>query len=112
VPTLLDALGCPEDFLRTQGQSLLHPRNERRALLTSEQGYAVPLYSALVTPEYVSRWHNGARRLSFADVTRRDGKPVEGDQWLEEAKALYPEAVAEYQVLPDPNGLAATFGVR
>lgn len=109
VPTLLDALGFREDVLRTQGQSLLHPRTERRALLTSEQGFASPLYSAFVTKDYISRWHNDRSVFSFADVARRDGEAVEGDAWLEEAKALYPEAAAEYQQLSDPSGPMAKF---
>lgn len=109
VPTMLDVMGFNEDVLRTQGQSLLHPRISRKALFVSEQGFAVPFYNALVTNTYISRWHNGRSVFLFSGVDRRDNQPVSGDAWLEEARSVYPAAAAEYEVLPDVTGPAAKF---
>jgi membrane-anchored protein YejM (alkaline phosphatase superfamily) len=103
VPTLLDLLGFDADVLRTQGQSLLHPRNSRKALLVGEQGYDYPFYNALVTNDYISRWRNTARKFDFSGVVRRDGQPVIGNNWLEQATAEYPQAAQEYENLPDPT---------
>ena len=102
IPTLLDFLGFKEDVLRTQGQSLLHPTRSRTALLVSEQGYFFPYYNALVTKDYITRWRNRRHAFSFSGVERRDGRSVVGDEWLSEAKAAYPIAAREYEILPDP----------
>ena len=103
LPTLLDFMGFDEDVLRTQGQSLLHPRTRRSALLVSEQGYNIPFYNALVTKDYITRWRNTPPRASsFSGVERRDGRRVVGEEWLSEAKVAYPIAAHEYEILPDP----------
>jgi membrane-anchored protein YejM (alkaline phosphatase superfamily) len=101
VPTLLDFFGINEDVLRTQGQSLLHPSASRGALLTSEQGYYFPAYHALVTKDYVSRWRHTSRSFLFSGVERRDGRAVVGEEWFDQAKALYPSAANQYEILPD-----------
>ena len=102
VPTLLNALGFSEDVLRTQGRSLLHGGPPRAALLTSEQGYLVPGYHALITRDYISRWRHGPRKFLFSGIDRRDGAPVAGAEWLQEAKRVYPGAAEQYEILPDP----------
>jgi membrane-anchored protein YejM (alkaline phosphatase superfamily) len=103
VPTLLDFLGFNEDVLRTQGQTLFHPAAVRSALLTSEQGYYFPAYHALVTKDYVSRWRHTTAKFLFSGVERRDGRPVIGNEWFEQAKALYPGAADQYEILPNPD---------
>jgi arylsulfatase A-like enzyme len=102
VPTLLQWLGYDSDVLRTQGESLIAPWKNRRALLVSEQGFFMPAYHALVTPDYITRWRHNPRKFLFSGVERRDGAPVPNDErWLEEAKTLYPQAALDYDILPD-----------
>jgi arylsulfatase A-like enzyme len=109
VPTLLEFFGFNEDVLRTQGRSLFHPSATRQALLASEQGYYFPAYHALVTKDYVSRWRHTSRSFLFSGVERRDGCAVVGDEWLDQAKALYPSAAKQYEILPDPAAPLARF---
>lgn len=101
VPTLLHALGFEQDVLYTQGRSLLASDPPRRALSLSEQGFTVPLYRAVVSSDYISRWWQTPERFLFSGVQRRDGKKVEGDDWLREVRELTPEQAHLYEVLPD-----------
>ena len=101
VPTLLEALGFSEDFLYTQGRSLLSQPEHRQMLSLCEQGFAVPLYRALVTDTYITRWWRGRGRYLFAGVQRRDGQPVTGKDWASEAQNLYPKSAEMYEILPD-----------
>lgn len=112
VPTLLQALGFSEDILYTQGQSLLSEVEPRPALPLCEQGFTVPLYRALVTDTYISRWLRTPRRFLFSGVQRRDGAPVKGRQWLKEARALTPAAAAMYELPPDTSQPPRRFQMR
>jgi hypothetical protein len=101
VPTLLQALGFGEDVLYTQGRSLLSELEPRPALPLCEQGFTVPLYRALVTDTYISRWLRTPRSYLFSGVQRRDGANVQGEDWLREARAVTPEASSMYELPPD-----------
>ena len=102
VPTLLQALGFTEDVLYTQGRSLLSLES-RSALSLCEQGFTVPLYRALVTDTYISRWWRTPRHFLFSGVQRRDGSNVEGEDWLREAREVTPDAALMYEILPDTS---------
>ena len=104
VPTVLNSLGFKEDVLYTQGSSLIGHVEDRRILSLCEQGWAVPTYRDLVTTTYISRWRHRPTKYLFSGVQRRDGGMVEGDGWLAEVRALYPEAVRMYDTLPDVSG--------
>jgi hypothetical protein len=71
VPTLLSALGFTEDILFTQGRSLLEQPKRRDILALCENGFRQPLYRALVTRTYISRW---AYRPRFAHILMRRRK--------------------------------------
>ncbi|MBV9007554.1 MAG: sulfatase-like hydrolase/transferase [Verrucomicrobia bacterium] len=106
VPTLLAALGLSGDVLYTQGHSFFAPIPPRPLLALSEEGFRYPLYRALVSPTYISRWANGERRCRFSGVQRRDGAPVRGQEWLQEVRAHLREAAGMYEVLPDTSRAA------
>jgi membrane-anchored protein YejM (alkaline phosphatase superfamily) len=111
VPTILQALGYDRDVLYTQGHSLLSSVENRPMLSLCEQGgVAVPLYRALVTATYVSRWRYAPTQYLFSGVQRRDGEPVQGEEWREEARALYDESGRMYEILPDTSKPARKFG--
>lgn len=112
VPTLLQALGFAEDLLFTQGRSLLGPIETRRALSLCEQGFTVPLYRAVVTNTYISRWWRTPRDFLFSGVQRRDGGHVEGVDWLREAREVTPEAALTYERLPEITQPARPFLAR
>lgn len=101
VPTLLQALGFTDDVLYTQGRSLFGDPEPRPALTLCEQGFTVPLYRALVTDTYISRWLRTPRKYRFSGVQRRDGANVQGKDWLREARAVTPAAASMYELLPD-----------
>ncbi|MEY2547071.1 MAG: uncharacterized protein QOG48_2188 [Verrucomicrobiota bacterium] len=101
VPTLLQALGFHDDILYTQGRSLLSKLERRPVLSLCEQGFSVPLYRALVTDTYISRWWRTRRQYLFSGVQRRDGMPVQGDEWANEARKLYPAAAGMFEIVPD-----------
>ncbi len=109
VPTLLDTLGFGEDVLYTQGRSLLGPRADRPMLSLCEHLSKPPRYRALVTNTYVSRWRYTVHSYLFSGVQRRDGAPVEGEEWLEEARRLYATAAEMYEILPDVSQPPARF---
>ena len=101
VPTLLSALGFSKDVLYTQGRSLLEQPKRREILALCENGFRVPLYRALVTDTYISRWAYRPHQYLFSGVQRRDGAPVAGNDWLAEVRAHLSEAAQMYEVLPD-----------
>lgn len=101
VPTILESFGFSADMLYTQGVSLLDPIADRPMLSLCEQGRAIPAYRALVTSTYISRWRYTPAEYLFSGVQRRDGGPVEGDDWLGEVRALYPGTLPLYELLPD-----------
>ena len=101
VPTLLSALGFTEDILFTQGRSLLEQPKRRDILALCENGFRQPLYRALVTRTYISRWAYRPREYLFSGVQRRDGEQVSGDDWLGEVRSHLNEAAQMYEVLPD-----------
>ena len=101
VPTLLEALGFTEDILYTQGRSILSDTEHRPALALCEQGFKVPLYRALVTDTYISRWLRTPRQYLFSGVQRRDGAKVQKRDWLREAREVTPAASQMYEVTPD-----------
>lgn len=109
VPTLLEALGFSEDKLYTQGRSLLSEIGNRPALSLCEQGFTVPLYRAVVTDTYISRWWRTGHRYLFSGVQRRDGANVNGEDWLREVRAVYPSAAEMYEILPDVSQLPRKF---
>jgi membrane-anchored protein YejM (alkaline phosphatase superfamily) len=111
VPTILQSLGYTEDVLYTQGRSLLSPVENRPMLSLCEQGgVAVPLYRALVTANYVSRWRYAPAQYLFSGVQRRDGTPVKGEDWRHEAQALYDDSARMYEILPDTSQPPRKFG--
>jgi membrane-anchored protein YejM (alkaline phosphatase superfamily) len=111
VPTILQSLGYTEDVLYTQGRSLLSPVENRPMLSLCEQGgVAVPLYRALVTANYVSRWRYAPAQYLFSGVQRRDGTPVKGEDWRNEARALYDDSARMYEILPDTSQPPRKFG--
>ena len=110
VPTLLDFLGFQGDVLRTQGESLLRPAPARALVMLAEQGWYEPLYGALVSETYLSRWRLDRARFRFAGVERRDGRPVVGDAWWREVQAGRPAAALGYEVLPDVAEPPKPFG--
>lgn len=112
VPTILNGLGFDEDVLYTQGRSLLGRIEKRTMLALSEQGFSVPLYRSLVTDAYVSRWAHRPLQYLFAGVQRRDGKAVEGEAWLEEVRALNPQAAGMFELLPDVSQPPRKFTAR
>jgi arylsulfatase A-like enzyme len=101
VPTLLSALGFTEDILFTQGRSLLEQPKRRDILALCENGFRQPLYRAVVTRTYISRWAYRPREYLFSGVQRRDGERVSGDDWLGEVRSHLNEAAQMYEVLPD-----------
>ena len=101
VPTLLSALGFTEDILFTQGRSLLEQPKRRDILALCENGFRQPLYRALVTRTYISRWAYRPREYLFSGVQRRDGEQMSGDDWLGEVRSHLNEAAQMYEVLPD-----------
>ena len=109
VPTLLAALGFTRDVLYTQGRSLLEQPKGREILALCENGFRVPLYRALVTDTYISRWAYRPRQYLFSGVQRRDGAPVAGNDWLAEVRAHVSEAAQMYEVLPDISRPARKF---
>jgi arylsulfatase A-like enzyme len=110
VPTLLEALGFSGDVLHTQGRSLLGHVEHRRVLSLCEHLSKPPRYRALVTDTYISRWRYTASRYLFSGVQRRDGAPVEGEEWLREARELYATAAEMYETVPDVSGAPRRFG--
>ena len=111
VPTLLQALGFDEDFLYTQGRSLLSPLEHRPLLALCEQGFSTPVYRDLVSDTYISRWLQRENCYLFAGVQRRDGSSVEGDAWLREVQEWYPSAAEMYEILPDVSRPPRKFSV-
>jgi membrane-anchored protein YejM (alkaline phosphatase superfamily) len=112
VPTLLFSLGLTEDVLYTQGRSLFEPPQDRQMLALCENGFRVPLYRALVTDTFISRWSYRPRQYLFSGVERRDGAPVTGEGWLAEARSHLPEAAEMYEILPDTSLPPRQFTVR
>ena len=101
VPTMLQTLGFDADILYTQGRSLRSKLEDRPVLTLSDTGFRVPLYRALVTRTYISRWAQRPLRYLFAGVQRRDGAEVRSQEWLSEARALNTQAAEMYELLPD-----------
>lgn len=101
VPTILQALGFDADILYTQGRSWLSQLKYRAVLALSDTGFRVPLYRALVTDTYISRWSQRPLQYVFSSAQRRDGAPVESDDWRREAEALNAQAAEMYELLPD-----------
>jgi hypothetical protein len=93
----------------TQGRSLLEQPKRREILALCENGFRVPLYRALVTDTYISRWAYRPRQYLFSGVQRRDGAPVAGNDWLAEVRAHLSEAAQMYEVLPDISQPARKF---
>jgi glucan phosphoethanolaminetransferase (alkaline phosphatase superfamily) len=112
VPTILQSLGFREDVLYTQGQSLLSNNGPRPALALSDHGFRVPLYRALVTDRYISRWSLKPSHYVFAGVQRRDGAPMQGQEWLEEATRLNAGAAEMYELLPDVSQTPRPFTTK
>jgi uncharacterized protein len=112
IPTLLSALGFSEDVLFTQGRSLLEQPKHRDILALCENGFRQPLYRALVTGSYISRWAYRPREYLFSGVQRRDGQPVSSDDWLGEVRAHLNEAAQMYEVLPDVSQEPRKFDTR
>lgn len=110
VPTILQAFGFEEDILHTQGRSLLSKLERRPMLSLCEKGFSVPLYRALVTDTYISRWWRTPGQYLFSGVQRRDGKPVAGQDWAREVREFYPAAAEMYEILPDVAEPARRFG--
>jgi hypothetical protein len=110
VPTILQALGFDQNVLFTQGDSLLSPLPPRPLLSMAEQGgLSVPLYRCFVSPEYISSWRYEPSFYLFCAVQRRDGKPVQGQQWLEEVRRGYDEVAKMYDLLPDVSAPPPAF---
>lgn len=103
VATLLSALGLKEDVLYTQGRSLLDAPVHREMLAVCENGFRVPLYRALVTETFVSRWAYRPKGYLFSGVQRRDGTSVVDDAWLAEVRSHLSEAAQMYEILPDTS---------
>lgn len=112
VPTLLSALGLTEDALYTQGRSLFEPPNHRQILALCENGFRVPLYRALVTDTFISRWAYRSRQYLFSGVQRRDGTMVHDDAWLGEVRSHLTEAAEMYEILPDTSQPPRRFNLR
>ncbi len=109
VPTLFSVFGFSKDVLYTQGRSLLEPPKRREILALCENGFRVPLYRALVTDTYISRWAYRPHQYLFSGVQRRDGAPIAGNDWLAEVRAHLSEAAQMYEVLPDISQPARKF---
>lgn len=109
IPTLLDYMGFENDILYTQGQSLLRKLKDRKIFIASEQGNFYPLYHAIVTQKYISRWWHGEDRFLFSGVQRRDGKPVKSREWLNEIQSNLRNASYLYNILPDITKPARKF---
>jgi len=75
--------------------------SKRDILALCENGFRQPLYRALVTRTYISRWAYRPREYLFSGVQRRDGEQVSGDDWLGEVRSHLNEAAQMYEVLPD-----------
>jgi hypothetical protein len=103
VPTLLSALGLTEDVLYTQGRSLFEPPVHREMLALCENGFRVPLYRALVTSTFISRWCYRQRQYLFSGVQRRDGLPVNGEAWLTEVRLHLHDAAEMYEIPPSTS---------
>jgi uncharacterized protein len=103
VATLLSALGLKDDALYTQGRSLLDAPAHREMLAVCENGFRVPLYRALVTDTFVSRWAYRSKQYLFSGVQRRDGATVVDDAWLIEVRSHLTDAAHMYEILPDTS---------
>jgi uncharacterized protein len=112
VPTLLSALGLTEDALYTQGRSLFEPPKHRQILALCENGFRVPLYRALVTDTFISRWSYRRRQYLFSGVQRRDGIMVHDEDWLGEVRSHLTEAAEMYEILPDTLQPPHKFNLR
>jgi uncharacterized protein len=112
VPTLLSALGLTQDVLYTQGRSLFEPPEHRQILALCENGFRVPLYRALVTDKFISRWSYRPRQYLFSGVQRRDGASVDNEAWLGEVRSHLQEAAEMYEILPDTSQPPRKFNSR
>jgi hypothetical protein len=112
VPTILQNLGFGEDVLYTQGRSLLSELEYRPMFALADTGFSIPRYRTLVTDTYISRWSMQPLEYRFAGVQRRDGKKVEGEDWLREAREWDSDAAEMYELLPDVSAPVRKFTPR